>query len=151
VRAQGTRAYKGNRSPPTHRQDIKWSIPHNPIIRNVTNPVEHEIFEQHIHNKQLVRALPVGIESVRNRRDASDEDTGHHNSLEQSADVCGRPDLDEMAVPEHADAAEYGGYRHVAEAKFWFTKTLVSPSDEKMESVVTAHPGMDSERVGERY
>ena len=64
--------------PTKHKHNLLRSTIRNPIIRKVTQTVEHEILEQHVHDEDVVRLTSEGVEAVGERGEDADEDTNHH-------------------------------------------------------------------------
>jgi len=106
-------------------EDVEWTARDDPVVGNVGDPVEEEVLHKHVHDEDLVGGFSVGIEGVGDGGDSPDEDSTHHDSLEESTDVGGCADLDKVPVPKHTDTTADGRANHVDETELGLVNTLV--------------------------
>lgn len=79
--------------------------------------------EEHVHDEYLVALVSEGIETIGQRGKNSDENTHHHNALEESTDNCIGANSHCVSEKKHADATEDTGYTHEYEAELWLAET----------------------------
>lgn len=71
---------------PKRIHNLLGSSTRNPWVGVVRQPVKHEVFEQHIHNEDLVGLVAEGVEAVREGGEDADEHADHHYTLQKGAE-----------------------------------------------------------------
>jgi hypothetical protein len=109
--------------------------------------------EEHVHDEYLATLVSECVETVGQRGEDANENTDHHDALEESAEHCVGANGHCIAKQKHAKTHEDSRSRHEDESEFWLAVSKLEQiaADEKKDLLhaIVSFPHIFDDWVGE--